>query len=290
MINLLSVVWNVDPVICHIGPLALRYYSLLFVAGFPIGYWLVSKIYKKEGVDVKLMEPLLYAMLIGTIVGARLGHCLFYQPDYYLGSAKGFAEIFQPWKGGLASHGGAIGVILAAIWYVHKYGKEWNFDLLWLLDRLAIAVAFVGCLIRCGNLFNSEIYGCETTLPWGFIFVRCGETVPKHPTQIYEAICYLLLGIFLTTAYFKQFKIYRGWLLGVFFTWCFGCRSIIEFIKEDQVDFEASMLGNMGQWLSVPFIIAGICLIVQSYVRKKPLLRTEPLRTHYCPPPKSARK
>lgn len=288
MINFLSVVWNVDPVICHIGPLALRYYSLLFVAGFPLGYWLFTKFYQKEGVDVKLIEPLLYAMLIGTIVGARLGHCLFYEPQYYLGSAKGFGEIFQPWKGGLASHGGAIGVLLGAWWYIARYGKKWDIDMLWLLDRLVIAVAFVGCLIRCGNLFNSEIYGCETSLPWGFIFTRNGETVAKHPTQIYEALCYLAIGIFLVTAYFRNMKVHRGWFFGFFLVACFGCRSIIEFIKEDQVDFEASMVGNMGQWLSVPFILAGLYFIVSSYLRKKPFLRTVSAPTHYCPPPKSA--
>ena len=176
--DFLSVVWNVDPIICRIGPLALRYYSILFVLGFPIGYWLFVKFYKREKVNTDLLEPLLYALLIGTIVGARLGHCLFYQPDYFLTKAH-WLEIFQPWKGGLASHGGAIGVILAVWWYSAKYGKKNNFDMMWVLDRLVIAVCFAGCLIRLGNLFNSEIYGNETTLPWGFIFQRRGEVVPS---------------------------------------------------------------------------------------------------------------
>jgi len=284
--NILSVVWNIDPIICHIGPVALRYYSLLFIAGFPLGYWMFIKFYKKEGLDEKLLEPLLYALLIGTIVGARLGHCLFYEPSYYLTSDH-WVEIFMPWKGGLASHGGTIGVILAALWYSRKYGKPNNFNFLWLLDRIAIAVCFAGCFIRLGNLFNSEIYGCETSLPWGFVFEQRNETVAKHPTQLYEAISYLVLGLILTTVYFKKAeKIYRGWFLGVFFIGCFGMRFLIEFIKEDQVGFEQGMLLNMGQLLSIPFILSGIVLVVYSLIKKEPALRSVAPKTHYCPPPK----
>ena len=287
--DFLSVVWNVDPIICRIGPLALRYYSILFVLGFPIGYWLFIKFYRREKVDTDLLEPLLYALLIGTIVGARLGHCFFYQPDYYLTKAH-WLEIFQPWKGGLASHGGAIGVLLAVWWYSAKYGKKNNFDMMWVLDRLVIAVCFAGCLIRLGNLFNSEIYGNETTLPWGFIFQRRGEVVPKHPTQIYEALSYLILGFILLWVYWrKSDKVFRGWLFGAFFIGCFGMRFLIEFIKLPQVDFEVGMKLNMGQLLSIPFIIAGIISIIWSYRARKPLLR-EDKPTHYCPPPKSARQ
>ena len=286
--DFLSVVWNVDPIICRIGPLALRYYSILFVLGFPIGYWLFIKFYKREGVNTDLLEPLLYALLIGTIVGARLGHCLFYQPDYYLTKAH-WLEIFQPWKGGLASHGGAIGVLLAVWWYSARYGKKNNFDMMWVLDRLVIAVCFAGCLIRLGNLFNSEIYGNETSLPWGFIFQRRGEVVPKHPTQIYEALSYLILGLILLWVYWrKSSKVHRGWLFGAFFIGCFGMRFLIEFIKMPQVEFEVGMKLNMGQLLSIPFIIAGIISVIWSYKAKKPLLREAP--KNYCPPPKSARK
>jgi len=284
--NLLTVVWNVDPIICHLGPVALRYYSLLFIAGFPLGYWLFTKFFKKEGLDVQLLEPLLYALLIGTIVGARLGHCIFYQPDYYL-TAANWKEIFMPWKGGLASHGGTIGVMLAVWWYTNKYGKKNGFDILWLFDRLAITVCFAGCLIRLGNLFNSEIYGCETALPWGFIFERRGEVVPKHPTQLYEAMSYLVLGLALLLTYIKGLnKVHKGWFLGVFFIGCFGMRFLIEFIKEDQVDFEAGMALNMGQILSIPFVLAGIALVVFSMIKKEPAVRTIPQKTHYCPPPK----
>lgn len=286
--DFLSVVWNIDPIICRIGPLALRYYSILFVLGFPIGYWLFIKFYKREEVDTNLLEPLLYALLIGTIVGARLGHCLFYQPDYYLTKAH-WLEIFQPWKGGLASHGGALGVLLAVWWYSARYGRKNNFDMMWVLDRLVIAVCFAGCLIRLGNLFNSEIYGNETSLPWGFIFQRRGEVVPKHPTQIYEALSYLILGLILLWVYWrKSGKVFRGWLFGAFFIGCFGMRFLIEFIKMPQVEFEVGMKLNMGQILSIPFIIAGIISVIWSYKAKKPLLRESP--KNYCPPPKSARK
>lgn len=285
--DFLSVVWNVDPIICRIGPLALRYYSILFVLGFPIGYWLFIKFYKREEVDTNLLEPLLYALLIGTIVGARLGHCLFYQPDYYLTKAH-WLEIFQPWKGGLASHGGALGVLLAVWWYSARYGRKNNFDMMWVLDRLVIAVCFAGCLIRLGNLFNSEIYGNETSLPWGFIFQRRGEVVPKHPTQIYEALSYLILGLILLWVYWrKSGKVFRGWLFGAFFIGCFGMRFLIEFIKMPQVDFEIGMKLNMGQLLSIPFIIAGIISVIWSYKARTPMLREVP--KNYCPPPKAAR-
>ena len=289
MIDLLSITWNVNPIICKIGPVAIRWYSLLFVAGFPLGYWLFDRFYKREGLDTNLLEPLLYALLIGTIVGARLGHCFFYEPSYYL-SSEHWVEIFKPWKGGLASHGGAIGVLLAAMWYTHRYGKKNYFDLLWLCDRIVICVAFAGCLIRLGNLFNSEIYGTVTDLPWGFIFVQKGETLPKHPTQIYEALTYLLLGFFLLWNYNHRLeKLYRGWILGVFFIVCFGVRSLIEFIKEPQVAFEENMTFDMGQYLSIPFIIAGILLVVYAYKKKVPAKRTVPEKTNYRPPKKSDR-
>ena len=287
--NFLSIIWNVDPVICHIGPFALRYYSLLFVAGFPLGYWLFTKFYKKEGVKVDLIEPLLYALLIGTIVGARLGHCFFYQPDYYL-TAENWLEIFQPWKGGLASHGGAIGVLLAVWWYAAKYGKKNGFNMMWVLDRLVIAVCFAGCCIRLGNLFNSEIYGNETTLPWGFIFARRGEIVPKHPTQIYEALSYLVLGLILTWVYFKKGKkVYQGFIFGLFLVGCFGMRFLIEYIKMPQVAFEEGMKYNMGQLLSIPFIVFGILCLIASFIYHRPNMLENDGPKNYCPPPKSTK-
>lgn len=277
MWTLLAVHWNVDPVLLHIGNFQLRWYSLLFASGFFIGWFLFKWFFKREKVDLNLMDPLLFTLIIATIVGARLGHCLFYQPDYYLGSWQGFLEIFMPWKGGLASHGGAIALLLAMWWFSRHYGRKNDFDFLWIMDRLCIAVAFAGCMIRLGNLFNSEIYGDVTSLPWGFIFDRNGETQPKHPTQIYEALSYLVLGLVLVWVYkYKLDKVYRGFFFGLFLVGCFGMRFLIEFIKEPQVGFEENMALNMGQLLSIPFVLLGVAMLVYSFVRKTPAAVVHP--------------
>lgn len=273
----LFVNWHVSPIIFEIGPIAVRWYSILFVSGFILGWFIFQSFFRRERIPETLLDPLLYTLLIGTIVGARLGHCLFYQPDYYLGSWKGFLEIFQPWHGGLASHGGTIALILAMWWYAKHYGKKHDFDFLWILDHLAIAVGFAACFIRLGNLFNSEIYGNVTNLPWGFVFELRGETLPKHPTQLYEAGTYLLLGILLMSLYkFRLEKLYRGTLVGLFFVICFGMRFLIEFIKEDQVDFEQGMALNMGQLLSIPFVILGIGILIYSFTKKLPAMAVHP--------------
>ncbi len=275
--DFLFVHWNVNPELFRIGALSVRWYGLLFVSGFILGYWIFMKFFERERIDKNLLDPLLYTLLIGTIVGARLGHCLFYQPDYYFGSWKGFLEVFQVWKGGLASHGGAAMLFVCMWWFASRYGRKNNFDLVWLLDRLCIAVAFAGAFIRFGNLFNSEIYGDVTNLPWGFIFERRGETEPKHPTQIYEALSYLILGLVLVWLYWKKLdKMYRGTFIGVFFIVCFGMRFIIEFIKEPQVEFEETMLLDMGQILSIPFILLGIGFIVYAFVKKLPARAVAP--------------
>ena len=271
MSALLAIHWNVDPVIFHIGSYGLRWYSVLFVSGFILGWYIFRWFFRREKIDEALLEPLLYTLLIGTIVGARLGHCLFYQPDYYLGSWKGFWEIFMPWKGGLASHGGTIMLFFCMMWFARKYGRKNGFDFVWLLDHLAIAVAFAATFIRLGNLFNSEIYGNVTSLPWGFIFDLRGETEPKHPTQIYEALSYFLLGVGLILLYrFRLDKTWRGTYIGIFFIVCFGMRFLIEFVKEPQVDFEKTMTLNMGQLLSIPFILLGIFFLVYAWRRKIP--------------------
>ena len=288
MTDILSIHWHVNPIIFNIGSLGLRWYSLLFVSGFIIGWFIFRNFFRREGVPEKLLDPLLYTLLICTIVGARLGHCLFYQPDYFLGSWKGFLEIFMPWKGGLASHGGAIALLLGMWWFSRHYGKKYDFDFLWIMDRLCITVAFAGCLIRLGNLFNSEIYGDVTSLPWGFIFDLRGETEPKHPTQLYEAFSYLILGIILLSTYRKRLdKVHRGFFFGLFLVGCFGMRFLIEFIKEPQVGFEETMTLDMGQILSIPFIIAGIALLVYAAKVRKPaaLVHPEPAKkepTHYA--------
>ena len=274
----LVVHWHVDPAILHIGAFELRWYSLLFVSGFILGWFIFKWFFQREKIDTKLLDPLLYTLLICTIVGARLGHCLFYQPDYYLGSWKGFWEIFMPWKGGLASHGGTIALILGMWWFGVHYGKKHDFDFVWLLDHLAIAVAFAGAFIRFGNLFNSEIYGDVTNLPWGFVFELRGETEPKHPTQLYEGFTYLLLGFALIGLYWKKLdQMFRGQFIGIFLIVCFGSRFLIEFIKEPQVEFENNMVLDMGQWLSIPFILAGICILLYSYRKKVPAAAVPPV-------------
>lgn len=277
MFEILTVHWNMNPEIFSIGAFSVRWYSLLFVSGFVLGWFIFKWFFKREGIPVTLLDPLLYTLLIGTIVGARLGHCIFYQPDYYFGSWQGFWEIFMPWKGGLASHGGTIALIIAMWWFARHYGKKYGFDFLWILDRLCITVCFAGALIRLGNLCNSEIYGDVTNLPWGFIFERRGEVLPKHPTQLYEALSYVVLGLVLLGLYkYRLEKLKKGTIIGLFFIVLFGMRFLIEFIKEPQVGFEQSMVLNMGQLLSIPFILLGIGLVVYSLVKGEPAMA----RTH----------
>lgn len=271
MMDFLFVHWNVDPVMFHLGPLQIRWYGLLFVSGFILGWYIFRWFCRRESISETMLDPLLFTLLICTIVGARLGHVLFYQPDYYFGSWAGFWEIFMPWKGGLASHGGAVALLLGMWWFSVRYGKKYDFDFLWIMDHLCIAVAFAGCFIRLGNLVNSEIYGNVTSLPWGFIFERNGETEAKHPTQIYEALSYLLLGLYLIGRYWKKLETtFRGFFFGAFLIGCFGMRFIIEFVKEPQVEFETSMTLDMGQWLSVPFVVAGIAILIYAYKKRIP--------------------
>ena len=270
----LAVNWSVDPEIFSIGPVSVRYYGLLFMSGFILGYWMFTKFFKREGLPLTLLDTLLYLLLGCTLVGSRLGHVLFYQPEYYLANP---VEILKVWEGGLASHGGTIAIMIGMWWFVKKYGRKHDFGYIWLLDRLAVAVCFAAAFIRLGNLMNSEIYGNPTNLPWGFIFELRGETLPKHPTQLYEALCYLGTGIILSCLYwFRLDKIKQGLLLGIFFIGIFASRFLIEYVKEPQVSFEEGMILNMGQILSIPFIIMGIALIVRSFMPGTPAAQLAP--------------
>jgi prolipoprotein diacylglyceryl transferase len=254
--------WNVEPEIFRIGNFAVRWYGLLFASGFVIGYYIMRKIFKNEGLGDTTLDRLTVYVAIGTIVGARLGHCFFYEPEYYLARPL---EILKIWHGGLASHGAAIGILLALWLFVRKEKKPY----MWAIDRVVIVVALAGALIRLGNLMNSEIYGVETTLPWGFVFLQNGETAPKHPTQIYEALAYLVTFGILMRIYWKNLgKQKPGLIFGVFLIMVFGFRFFVEYIKEDQVAFEAGMKLNMGQWLSIPLVIAGIAILVWAYTHK----------------------
>ena len=283
MLDILTIHWNVDPVLLHLGPISLRWYSLLFVSGFIFGWYMFRSFYRREGVDEKLLDPLLYTMLISVIVGARLGHCIFYDPQYYFGSWQGFLEVFQPWKGGLASHGGAIGIILGLLWYTNKYGKKEGFDFFWLADRIVLVVCFAGACIRLGNFFNSEIIGYNTTLPWGIVFDRTGDPNPKHPTMLYEALTYLTMGVVMIWLYRKKLdKLYRGELFGIFLTFCFGMRGLLEFTKAPSVTVFTigDVVINMGHLLSFPFAIAGIAFWIWSVKRGVPAaIQRQPYRT-----------
>lgn len=257
--------WNVSPEIFSLGPIHVRWYGLMFALGFLFGYNHGEKMFKFENIDLKWLESLFIYLIVATIVGARLGHVLFYGWEYY---SQNPIEIFYIWQGGLASHGGVLGIIIAMIIWSRKVSKR---SLLWVLDRVVVPSVFVGALIRLGNLMNSEIYGMPTTLPWGFIFERNDETVAKHPTQIYESLSYLFTFAVLMYMYWKtKAKDYQGVLVGVFFIMVFTARFLVEFIKEDQEAFEQGMMLNMGQWLSIPFILTGIVLIVLA-IRKGPI-------------------
>jgi len=291
--DILAIHWNVDPVLIHLGSFGIRWYSLLFVSGFVIGWYLFKSFFRREGISEKLLDPLLYTLLIATIVGSRLGHCIFYDPAYYFGTWRGFGEVFMPWKGGLASHGGAIGLLLGMWWFTAHYGKKNHFDYIWLLDHLVIAVAFTGALIRLGNFFNSEIYGPATNLPWGVVFELRGETEPRHPTQLYESLTYLVLGCVLLWLYrHKLDKLHRGFFLGTFLVVCFGMRFIIEYVKEAKIFFNLGFTTiNIGQLLSIPFILFGIAMLIYAAKARKPASAEVPApapkqkaETHYAKP------
>ena len=258
--------WNPSPEIFSFGSFAVRWYGLLFAGSFFFGYLIMQKFFKKEGVPIRLLDELTTYMIIGTIVGARLGHVFFYEPDWYLSHPM---KILAVWEGGLASHGAGIGIVLALM--IFSYVRKKPF--LWVIDRIVIVVALSGFFIRMGNLMNSEIYGLPTNLPWGFLFMNSTSPeeglVPRHPTQIYEGLSYLLIFFFLWWYYYKKDgKPAPGFLFGVFLIFVFGIRFLIEFIKEPQVGFERDLTLNMGQLLSIPFVLAGIILVYRA-LRKK---------------------
>lgn len=264
----LIIPWDVNPEIFRIGSFAVRWYGLLFASSFLVGYLLMLKIFRNENLSDALLDKLTVYMALGVIIGARLGHCLLYEPEYYLSKPL---EILKIWKGGLASHGAAAGILIALWIFSHREKKGY----FWILDRVVIVVALAGFFIRMGNLMNSEIYGVETTLPWGFVFLRNGETAPKHPTQIYEGLTYLLIFILLWVIYWKKNgKHVEGLLISLGVILIFGSRFFVEFLKEDQVAQEAGMLLNFGQKYSIPLFILGIVgLIISLKLNKKAVIK-----------------
>jgi len=270
------ITWNANPVAFEMPLIGreIRWYGIAFVIGFMIGLWIVQKIWKHEKLNEDWYDKLFFFVIFATVIGARLGHVLFYNPGYYFSHPK---EIFMVWEGGLASHGGTLGIIIA-IWIYSK--TVTHRSMLWTFDRLVVPVGFVAALIRLGNLMNHEIYGHSTSLPWGFRFIENLPSwlngyapiysQPSHPTQLYEAAFYILTAFVCLHMYWKNkdYK-YEGLIFGVFLIGIFLSRFFVEFLKNSQESFEEGMFLNMGQLLSTPFIIAGFWLAYKGWKKKK---------------------
>lgn len=268
----------------QIGSFGVRWYALLWAIGLIAAYFIVRKLYRHQGISADKFDPLFLYCFLGILIGARLGHCLFYEPDYYLGSIQGVIEMFLPvkilpdgsWKyhgyAGLASHGGAIGCLIGML----IYAKRNRVKFLTVLDNVCIATPMTACCIRLGNLMNSEIIGRPTDVPWAFLFhtndaMVNGVIVPRHPAQLYEALAYLLIFVLLVTVYWmrsrtsvRNARVGTGLYFGLCLTLIFTFRFFIEFIKKEQVDFEKGMMLDMGQILSIPFVLVGLYFVIRS--------------------------
>lgn len=287
--NLAAIIWDVNPVFLDLWGIEIRWYGLFWAIGLYICWKVNERMYAREHCPAEWPDQLFFWMTAGVIIGARLGHCWFYEwhntgnpiqifswtIDYRNPYIENPLKLLAIHEGGLSSHGGAIGLIIAAILLnKYKYSRypQFGTSWLWILDRLCIGVCFTAMLIRLGNLMNSEIYGGPTDLPWGFVFVRgdVNQTIPCHPTQLYEVLyCFVALCVTWPMYWYTQARRREGLLLGVFLEIVFVTRFALEFIKNDQGDFEAGHLLNMGQLLSIPFIALGIYLIIRAY--KRPL-------------------
>lgn len=277
MLNFIT--WTADPALFTIpegfpliGGHEIRWYGLMFAVGFAIGYWIVSLMWKREKLNPAWIDSLLIYTMAGTVIGARLGHCLFYAPGYYLANPL---EILKVWEGGLASHGGTLGIIVAIYFYSKRVTHK---SMLWTFDKLVVPTGLVAAMIRLGNLMNHEVYGHPTDQPWGFRFIENLHawqrgaapvfSLPSQPTQLYEAACYLATFVLCMWLYFRKNAWKKeGLIFGVFLICIFGSRFFIEFMKNIQEDFEADMVLNMGQWLSIPFVVAG-CYFVWRALKK----------------------
>jgi len=286
---LLTIDWNPNPVFFSIFGHAIRYYGLLWAVGIFCSYYLVHKQFRDQKISEKTFEPLFFYCFFGILIGARLGHCFFYEPDRFLTSINGIIEMILPieitptgWKFtgymGLASHGGTLGLIIA-LWLYCRKNKMNYMDV---LDMIAVATPICACCIRLANLMNSEIVGKITNVPWAFVFERLARDpsvvnplMPRHPAQLYEAIAYFIFFIVMMLLYHKYHNtLHRGFYFGLCLTLIFSFRFFIEFLKEDQENFESTMALNMGQLLSIPFVLLGLYFIF-FYGKKKTLQKTK---------------
>lgn len=272
------VTWTASPVLFSFGSVTVRWYGLMFAIGFLVGYEIVYRIFRHEGARESWVGSLFIYVVVATILGARLGHVFFYDWGYY---SQHLAEIPKIWEGGLASHGGTLGIMIA-IWLYSRFVTRK--PMLWTFDRLVVPVGFVAALIRIGNLMNHEIYGGETSMPWGFSFVtNLGQwmqgaepvfSAPSHPTQIYEAAFYLLTFAVCMLMYWRwRCQEREGLIFGVFMLGIFVPRFFIEYIKNVQEPWEVAMRANwgidQGQLLSIPFIVLGLCLVIRALRRPR---------------------
>ena len=254
-------IWNIDPVLLSLGPITIHWYGAIFASSIFAGLYYMKWVYQQEKQNVESLDNLLVYVVIGIIVGARLGHCFFYDPDYYFSNPM---KILAIWEGGLASHGGGLGAIIGTYFYSRKN----PFSLIWLLDRLAIATALFGIFVRSANFVNAEIIGKATNVPWAVVFQRI-DNVARHPAQLYEAIAYAIIFVSLTAIYkLTKAKSYQGMLLGIFLIMTFTARFIIEFFKQQQAAYTIEISLNTGQMLSIPFFLVGVVLVLWSLKNK----------------------
>jgi prolipoprotein diacylglyceryl transferase len=254
-------VWNVDPELARFGPFGMRWYGLLFASGFLCGYYILLSIYRREKRSEAHLSSLFSYVFLGTLIGARLGQILLYEPEFYFTHPW---EILMIWHGGLASHGGFIGVLVGLWLYVRKYH---DIGYLELADRLAVPTLLTASFIRVGNFFNSEILGRPSDAPWAIVFLRV-DNIPRHPVMLYEGLAYAIVAVLLYIAYWKTpIAAVPGRVVGTAFAACFGARFFLEFFKEDQIPLEQSLPLNMGQLYSIPFILGGLYLVFRSRAR-----------------------
>ena len=250
--------WDVDPELFSLGPVTVRWYGLLFALAFFLGFYFLRWIFRREGRPTESADSLLGYVLLGTVVGARLGHCLLYEPSYYF---RHPADIIKVWEGGLASHGAVVGILLSLYLYSSRRPDQ---PYLWVLDRMALPTLLGACLVRIGNLFNSEILGKPTAVAWAFVFSRA-DSLPRHPVQVYEALTYGLILFALVMVYRKVYPLTRsGLLLGLGLVAVFTGRFFLEFAKVRQAAYGHDVPLSVGQWLSIPLVIVGAALLVRS--------------------------